>query len=115
MKVDGGKCLTYSGWVSWYGQDQMDRRFEATSTSKYGYMLTSIKKKISNRANSLTPGSSEWVKEIQTSNWSTHLEEAHQKVQESYGKVDNDKLNEYADTMEGANFQPKAAQKVNRA
>jgi len=76
IKVDGGRALTLSGYVHWEGHQMMDRRFEPTSKN----LLTYIGKKIGETIFNPTrypQGSVEWCQEKQTSNWSTHLEEAH--------------------------------------
>ena len=85
MKVDGGKSLTTSEFIPWYGMSIMNRRFQPDLFSKINYWMT-------RKANSRkTPGSAEWIKETQTSNWATHSEDAHFKVTQEYR---NEKINE---------------------
>mmetsp|Transcript_5510 Transcript_5510/g.4194 ORF Transcript_5510/g.4194 Transcript_5510/m.4194 type:complete len:136 (+) Transcript_5510:458-865(+) len=40
MKVDGGKSLTTSEFVPWYGMEIMNRRFQPDFFSKINYWLT---------------------------------------------------------------------------
>jgi hypothetical protein len=62
MKVDGGKSLTSSGYIPWYGMDMMNRRFEPDYMSNINYYLSKGKEKI--KRSRYTPGSEEWVQEI---------------------------------------------------
>jgi hypothetical protein len=39
MKVDGGKSLTSSGYMPWYGIESMNRRFEPDYMSNLNYWL----------------------------------------------------------------------------
>lgn len=76
MMVDGGRNLTSSGYIKWEGAEMMNRRFEPDSKD----LLTYYTKKITNFFS--TPaapkkGTQEWFQEKQTSNWATHMEEAH--------------------------------------
>lgn len=74
--VDGGRSLTSSGFVKWEGMEMMNRRFEANSKD----LLSYIGKKVSSLFSAPTApkkGTQEWFQEKQTSNWATHMEEAH--------------------------------------
>ena len=77
MTVDGGRSLTSSGFVKWEGHELMDRRFEATSKNFFSYYAKKITDMFSNPLTARAPGSREWLQEKQTSNWATHMEEAH--------------------------------------
>jgi len=46
MKVDGGKSLTSSGYVPWYGVETMNRRFEPDYLSNINYWLTKGREKV---------------------------------------------------------------------
>ena len=76
MMVDGGRSLTSSGYVKWEGMEMMNRRFEADSKDLISYYT----KKITNLFSAPTEpkkGTHEWLQKKQTSNWATHMEEAH--------------------------------------
>ena len=76
MMVDGGRSLTSSGYVKWEGHELMDRRFEARSKNFMSYYA----KKMTDfffAPGAASKGSHEWLQEKQTSNWATHMEEAH--------------------------------------
>jgi len=76
MMVDGGRNLTSSGFVKWEGMEMMNRRFEANSKD----LLSYISKTVSGLFSAPTApkkGTQEWFQEKQTSNWATHMEEAH--------------------------------------
>ena len=62
MKVDGGKGLTSSGFVPWYGIEQMNRRFEPDYMSNLNFWMKSGKDKISRSRHK--PGTDEWIAEI---------------------------------------------------
>lgn len=113
MKVDGGKCLTSSGFTNWFGAKLMDRRFEATSTSKISYYMKKAKDGVI-RKSKFPHGSAGWVRDMQTSNWATQVEEAHEKVQQDYvTMIDNkDRISYYVKGHnEGGVFQPKKARR----
>jgi len=82
MKVDGGRTLTSSGWMPWYGKEIMNRRFEPDFFSKVNYWFSMKKKKQGSYPKAGTDPSkvSDWVASTQTSNWATHSEDAHFKV-----------------------------------
>jgi hypothetical protein len=82
MKVDGGRTLTSSGWMPWYGNEIMNRRFEPDFFSKVNYWFSMKKKKQGSYPKAGTDPSkvSDWVASTQTSNWATHSEDAHFKV-----------------------------------
>ena len=46
MTVDGGKSLTSSGYVPWYGMDKMNRRFEPDYMSNLNYYMSKGKDKV---------------------------------------------------------------------
>lgn len=46
LKVDGGKSLTSSGYMPWYGQEVMNRRFEPDFMSTVNYWIQKGKEKI---------------------------------------------------------------------
>lgn len=46
LKVDGGKSLTSSGYIPWYGMEMMNRRFEPDYLSNINYWLSKGKEKI---------------------------------------------------------------------
>jgi len=54
----------------------MNRRFEPTSKNLLSFVGKKIAETIFKPVRHV-PGSAEWCQEKQTSNWSTHLEEAH--------------------------------------
>jgi NAD(P)-dependent dehydrogenase (short-subunit alcohol dehydrogenase family) len=89
LKVDGGKSLTSSGYLPWYGMETMNRRFEPDFMSNINYYLGKAKERINHIK--FRPGSDEWITEIQNSNWATHNEDAHFKVLQEYK---NELLNE---------------------
>jgi len=62
MKVDGGKQLTSSGYIPWYGMEMMNRRFEPDYLSNINYWMGSAKDKI--RKSKHEPGTEEWITEI---------------------------------------------------
>ena len=62
MKVDGGKSLTSSGYIPWYGIEIMNRRFEPDFFSKLNYWLSKPKNKI--KSSKHKPGTEEWISEI---------------------------------------------------
>ena len=89
MTVDGGKSVTTCEYRPWYGMDVMNRRFQPDFFSKINYWLTRKAKARSQW------GSKEWIKEVQTSNWATHSEDAHFKVTQEYRneKMNDDEIN----------------------
>lgn len=74
--VDGGRSLTSSGYVKWEGHELMDRRFEARSKNFFSYYAKKVSDLFSGPT-SASKGTHEWLQEKQTSNWATHMEEAH--------------------------------------
>ena len=46
MNVDGGRSLTSSGYVPWYGMEMMNRRFEPDFFSNINYWMSKSKDKI---------------------------------------------------------------------
>jgi hypothetical protein len=62
MMVDGGKSLTTSGYIPWYGFEAMNRRFEPDYMSKIHYWLFKGKERV--KKSKHEPGSDEWVSEI---------------------------------------------------
>jgi len=84
LKVDGGKSLTSGGFIPWFGIENMNRRFEPDFFSKVNFYLSNAKDKAKKASSRYTPGSPEWIAEIQTSNWATHNEDAHFKVMQEY-------------------------------
>jgi hypothetical protein len=82
MKIDGGKNLTSSGYIPWYGQNHMNRRFEPDFFSRVNYFLSRDKNK--GKTSKYEKGSDEWIAEVQCSNWATHNEDAHFKVMQEY-------------------------------
>jgi len=117
LKVDGGKSLTSSSTIDWYGSDVMNRRYEAAKggISRINYYWKSIREAMfPSRPGARDPeGSSAWISAKQVSNWATHSEEAHEKVTLDYGayRIDNDKNLEYerANQWGGSNNPAKAA------
>ncbi len=77
--VDGGRSLTSSGYVKWEGLDMMNRRFEASSKSLMSYYAKKMTEMLLDPLKSHPKGTHEWLQEKQTSNWATHMEEAHLK------------------------------------
>ena len=59
MVVDGGKTLTSSGYIPWYGSELMNRRFEPDFMSHLNYWLKSGKNKVGKSKH--TPGTDEWI------------------------------------------------------
>ena len=64
MRVDGGKTLTMSGYIPWYGADVMNRRFEPDFLSNLNYYMKMDKKKGEKVSNKFDPGSDDWITEI---------------------------------------------------
>ena len=62
MKVDGGKSLTSSGYVPWYGMEMMNRRFEPDYMSNINYFVGKGKEKL--KKSRFEAGSEEWIAEI---------------------------------------------------
>lgn len=62
MKVDGGKSLTSSGYIPWYGMEMMNRRFEPDYLSNINFWLSKGKDKI--KKSKFEPGSEEWIAEV---------------------------------------------------
>lgn len=118
MKVDGGKSLTSLSTIDWYGSDVMNRRYEANEggVSKIKYYWKNFKHMIWHPAKAAPKGSKDWVAAMQTSNWATHSEEAHEKVKLDYGayRIDNDKNMEFerANQWGGSNNPARATQDV---
>lgn len=90
LTVDGGRGLTTSGYVKWEGHELMNRRFEASAPSFFSYYAKKISEVFIDPIRGAPQGSHEWLKEKQTSNWATHLEEAHIKVSQGYAKLEAD-------------------------
>ena len=97
MKVDGGKSLTSSGYVPWYGVEVMNRRFEPDYMSNINNWLSKGKEKIT--TSRFPPGSDEWITEVQKSSWATHTEDAHFKVTQDYKNemMNEEEVNHYLD------------------
>lgn len=101
LKVDGGKSLTSKSTIDWYGSDVMSRRYEASEggMSRINYFWKNMKESMfPSRPGAKEPeGSAAWIAAKQTSNWATHLDEAHEKVTLDYGayRIDNDRNLEY--------------------
>lgn len=113
MKVDGGKSLTSSGYIPWYGMEMMNRRFEPDYMSNINYWLSKGKEKV--KKSKFPAGSEEWVNEMQTSNWGTHNEDAHFKVMQEYKneQMNEDEVNHYMNMhKEGGVDNPKQARRV---
>jgi len=114
LKVDGGKSLTSSSTINWYGTDVMNRRFEVPEggISTLNHYWKKVKRSIFDPANGAPEGSTDWIAAHQTSNWATHSQEAHEKVKLDYGayKIDPDKNIEYerANLWGGSNNPAKA-------
>eukprot|EP00347_Sterkiella_histriomuscorum_P006737 403351625 len=112
MKVDGGKSLTSSGYVPWYGMEMMNRRFEPDYMSNINYFVGKGKEKL--KKSRFEAGSEEWIAEIQNSNWATHNEDAHFKVMQEYKKenMNDDEVNHYMNMhKEGGVDNPKQAKR----
>jgi hypothetical protein len=62
LHVDGGKSLTSSGYVPWYGMDKMNRRFEPDYMSNINNMMSIGQKKIAK--SKFQQGSDEWIQEV---------------------------------------------------
>lgn len=113
MKVDGGKSLTSSGYVPWYGVETMNRRFEPDYLSNVNHWLTKGREKVKQSRH--PPGSEEWINEMQNSNWGTHNEDAHFKVMQDYKneQLNEDEVAHYLDMhKEGGVDNPKQAQRI---
>ena len=113
LKVDGGKTLTSSGYMPWYGVEMMNRRFEPDFMSNVNYWMQKGKEKVTKSRH--VPGSDEWVSEIQTSSWATHNEDAHFKVMQEYKNehLNEDEVAHYMDMhKEGGVDNPKQARRV---
>lgn len=113
MKVDGGKSLTQSGYVPWYGMEMMNRRFEPDYLSNINYWMRKTTDKV--KMSKHPKGSDEWISEIQSSNWSTHNEDAHFKVMQEYKneQMNEDELNHFQNMhKEGGVDNPKQARRV---
>jgi DNA integrity scanning protein DisA with diadenylate cyclase activity len=113
MKIDGGKSLTSSGYIPWYGMEMMNRRFEPDYMSNVNMWLNRGKDKI--KKSKFEVGSEEWISEIQQSNWATHNEDAHFKVMQDYRneQMTEEEVNHYMNMhKEGGVDNPKQAKKV---
>jgi len=77
MMVDGGRSLTSSGYVKWEGHEMMNRRFEPNAKNFFSFMAKKITDTFFDPVKSHDKGTHEWLQEKQTSNWATHMEEAH--------------------------------------
>ena len=64
MKVDGGKTLTMSGFIPWYGAEVMNRRFEPDFLSNLNYFLKMDKNKANKAESKFDKGSDDWITEI---------------------------------------------------
>ena len=64
MKVDGGRSLTTSGYIPWYGTETMNRRFEPDFFSKVNHYLSKSKDRSKSASEKHKPGSEEWIEEI---------------------------------------------------
>lgn len=112
LKVDGGKSLTSSGYIPWYGMEMMNRRFEPDYMSNISYWMSKGKEKI--KKSKFEKGSEEWIAEVQNSNWATHNEDAHFKVMQEYKKenMNDDEVNHYLNMhKEGGVDNPKQAKR----
>lgn len=113
LKVDGGKSLTSSGYMPWYGVEMMNRRFEPDFLTHINYWMKKGRDRI--KQSKWAPGSDEWIAEVQNSSWATHNEDAHFKVMQEYK---NEHLNEeevahYLDMhKEGGADNPKQARRL---
>jgi len=113
MKVDGGKTLTSSGYIPWYGADIMSKRFEPDFFSKVNYWMSKAKDKT--KRSKFEFGSEKWVAEIQTANWATHNEDAHFKVLQDYKKdeIDDEMLDYHIEGKKaGGHSNPQKAKRV---
>lgn len=104
IKVDGGRCLTSSGYIPWKGSKNMNSRFEpdgydlktnvknifgkfANVTKGINQSQTGVN--INNSDNMKFPTTTEEIDRlINESNWSTKLIEAHQKLNADYKPLD---------------------------
>ena len=95
--VDGGRALTSSGYVKWEGHELMDRRFEPRSKNLFSYYAKKMTE-LFFTPSTVSKGTHEWLQEKQTSNWATHMEEAHFKITQGYARLDpeNDMLKKMA-------------------
>jgi len=75
---------TLKGYVKWEGHELMNRRFEPNSKSLFSYYAKKMTNFFFDPARSHTSGTHEWLQAKQTSNWATHLEEAHLKYYPVY-------------------------------
>jgi len=64
MQVDGGRGLTTSGFIPWYGHETMNRRFEPDFFSKINHYLSKSKDRATAATKKYPPGSEEWIEEI---------------------------------------------------
>jgi NAD(P)-dependent dehydrogenase (short-subunit alcohol dehydrogenase family) len=89
LKVDGGRSLTSSGFVSWKGVRNMNARFEPDGTTN-GYKMKDVWSKISGKKdeNKFPETEDDIEKLMNEANWSTRLSEAHEKVTASYKSID---------------------------
>lgn len=113
LKVDGGKSLTSSGYMPWYGMETMNRRFEPDFLSNVNYYVQKAKERMKHIK--FEPGSDQWISEMQTSNWSTHNEDAHFKVLHGYRdeQMNEDEVAHYLDMhKEGGVDNPKQARRL---
>jgi len=62
MSVDGGKSLTSSGYIPWYGMEMMNRRFEPDYMSNINLWLKKGKEKV--KTSKYKPGSDDWITEF---------------------------------------------------
>eukprot|EP00357_Protocruzia_adherens_P012773 CAMPEP_0115015306 /NCGR_PEP_ID=MMETSP0216-20121206/26682_1 /TAXON_ID=223996 /ORGANISM="Protocruzia adherens, Strain Boccale" /LENGTH=475 /DNA_ID=CAMNT_0002385385 /DNA_START=2081 /DNA_END=3508 /DNA_ORIENTATION=- len=88
LKVDGGRTLTMSGYQKWEGMTNANEAFERKSTvSSVGKWVFPKKEQ---KESTKTPGSDDWVDEIQSSNWATHYKDAHLKSNFSYAVMEGE-------------------------
>lgn len=94
IKVDGGRSLTSSGFVSWKGSKNMNSRFEPDGydiKTNVQNLVGKVKQVInaSNTGLNKFPSTPEEIdRMINESNWSTRLAEAHQKLNADYKPLD---------------------------
>ena len=95
IKVDGGRSLTSSGFVSWKGSKNMNSRFEPDGydiKTNVQNFVGKVKQVINAQGNANTnrfPVTPEEIdRMINVSNWSTRLAEAHQKLNADYKPLD---------------------------
>lgn len=89
LKVDGGRMLTTSGFVSWKGMKNMNARFEPDGlniVNKAKDIWGNVYKGM--KAMKYPETEEEIEKLINDSNWSTRLSEAHEKVKANYKNID---------------------------